>query len=316
MTCASGRSTLWRSLRRRAVVACTVTALALYGSVLSAPRVAVETPVLRLVGQTGGVAGVVVVANGRAYEVVGTSLVILDVSDPASPHPIGRSEPLSELVTDVAVSGDRAYLATQGGIRIMDLTTPEHPSVTATYQPDGVPRLVEVSKPYLFAIVAAGNEAEFQVLAIDETGGLSLIGRTNTAASLGGAVQMSAAGRMVYLAADRQGVIAIDVSDPTTPTFAGAYEDIIAGGIAIGQDRVYVVGYTETRVSPERIAWTWYLMALEYAIRHFPYSGREAAYCWIVFRSFVAAVGVHPERRGSVGNRRCPVGHAAGRGGA
>ena len=70
---------------------------------------------LRLVGQIGGVNNAVAVAGNRAYLGVGPRLVVLDISDPASPLVLGQTEPFEGVVEGIAVSGGYAYVTTRGG---------------------------------------------------------------------------------------------------------------------------------------------------------------------------------------------------------
>lgn len=67
--------------------------------------------------------GKVLVADGLAY-VIGFDLQILDVSDPASPTLLGAYDRQTFSPVDLALAGEILYIASQGGIDLIDVSDP------------------------------------------------------------------------------------------------------------------------------------------------------------------------------------------------
>jgi hypothetical protein len=68
-----------------------------------------------LIGALGGVITTVLIQGKYAYLGEGLKLVILDISEPANPRPIG-SLLLPQRPLDIEVAGDYAYVAYDGGM--------------------------------------------------------------------------------------------------------------------------------------------------------------------------------------------------------
>lgn len=96
-----------------------------------------QTPNVAL-ARIGGPAHAVAVRGTIAYIGMGSRLVILDVSDPARPVFLGRTDLLPEGVRGVAVAGPYAYVADgYGGLRIVDVSDPTHPKEVGFYDMPG-----------------------------------------------------------------------------------------------------------------------------------------------------------------------------------
>ena len=68
------------------------------------------------------------VAGDYAYVGARSTLVVMDVSDPADPHVVGRVFFPNGYVRGIAVSGDYAYVAAgDAGFRVIDISTPSAP---------------------------------------------------------------------------------------------------------------------------------------------------------------------------------------------
>jgi hypothetical protein len=79
----------------------------------------------RVVGQVGGMVGAVFVQGEQVYLGVDQRLLILDVTNPASPREIGATRPLAGPVEGIAVAHDLAYIANGGsGLQVVDLACP------------------------------------------------------------------------------------------------------------------------------------------------------------------------------------------------
>jgi len=82
----------------------------------------------QMVGQIGGPTQGVAVQGNYAYVGVGLRLVVLDISNPAALREVGLTAPFPHFVSDVAVSGTRAYVAAGGsGLRVVDISNPARP---------------------------------------------------------------------------------------------------------------------------------------------------------------------------------------------
>ena len=76
----------------------------------------------QVVGQIGGPTQAVAVQGRYAYVGVGLRLVVLDVTNPVTPTEVGATTPFPYFVEDVAVSGERVYVAAGGaGLRVVDI---------------------------------------------------------------------------------------------------------------------------------------------------------------------------------------------------
>ena len=225
------------------VFASTVWAASHGGPPARAVRLA-DAPVLDLVGQTGGVVGALAVQGDRVYAVLGTSLAVIDVSDAAAPRLVARSQPLDAPILDLAVAGDRAYLATNEAIVALDLAAPDGPAVVGAYRADGWFHILAANGRYVYTWVSrSSGVGSFQVLAAADEGTLARVGEVTLLGGINERAQMVVYGRTVFCACSGLGVLAVDVTDPAAPAVIGAYEGLVATGIAVGQDRVYVIGY-------------------------------------------------------------------------
>ena len=68
------------------------------------------TSLIELVGQIGGPVQAVEVQGNYAYAVVGPRLVVLNVNDPAHPVRVGQSPVLPNVVSDISIVGNLAYV--------------------------------------------------------------------------------------------------------------------------------------------------------------------------------------------------------------
>ena len=94
-----------------------------------------------LAGAIGGYVNAVAVQGNHAYMGEGSSLVILNVSNPASPLPVGRLA-MPGFVADIALHSDAARIYAcvankDAGMQIVDVTSPTQPVLTGYYQTPG-----------------------------------------------------------------------------------------------------------------------------------------------------------------------------------
>ena len=105
------------------------------------------------------VRGRLAVANGYVFvaEYDTNRLLVLDVTDPLSPQPAG-SLVTSGYPLDVAVAGSYAYVTTSpGGLRVIDVSDPHHPSEVGFYVlPANMPLVVFATDSLIFASQRTG----------------------------------------------------------------------------------------------------------------------------------------------------------------
>jgi hypothetical protein len=84
---------------------------------------------LELVAQLRGSTYAVHVVGDYAYIGEGPRLVIVDISNPANPTEVGRTDLLPDIVEDVHVEGDYAYVADKGGgLRVISVADKANPT--------------------------------------------------------------------------------------------------------------------------------------------------------------------------------------------
>lgn len=170
---------------------------------------------LHVVGQIGGASYAVAVQGNYAYLGVGPRLVVLDVSDPAQPRPVGQTAMMPETVQDVHMSGTLAYVADgEGGLRIVDVSDPTEPRELGGYNTDGLANGVAVVGPV--AYVADGG-GDLLILDVSDPEVPRKLGREDLGGGNGFAMGVVVAGRLAFVANDEGGLRVVDVSDPTQP---------------------------------------------------------------------------------------------------
>lgn len=97
----------------------------------------VSPPQFELVGALGGTLRTIFVQGEYALIGVGLQLVVVNVSNPANPSPVG-SLLLPQGLADIYAEGDTAYVAHAGGVSIINITDPTAPSVAGVYALPGL----------------------------------------------------------------------------------------------------------------------------------------------------------------------------------
>ncbi len=186
------------------------------------------------------------VAGNFAYVASGEDLFVVDVTAPEAPVEAGAyGHNNGEDQADVAVLGDYAYIVSDGGeLEVVDITDSAAP-VGVGY----------MDLPYWSSasgLTVAGNDA----YVVDSSGGLIAVDVSDPAnpAEIGylaqregdslGPVAVVVAGDHVYFN-DYLGLRIADISDPTSPMAASAYDTVVLPyGLTTTGDYVYVAdGY-------------------------------------------------------------------------
>jgi hypothetical protein len=118
---------------------------------------------IELVSAVGGAVSAAAVHGNYAYIGEGSSFVVADVSNPASPLPIGRVA-MPGMVNDIALSGSYAFVANDdAGLQVVDLSTPSTPKLVGYYDTSGVASGVAVSGTNVFVADGDGGLLVFDI---------------------------------------------------------------------------------------------------------------------------------------------------------
>jgi len=198
------------------------------------------------VGHIGGASYAVAAQGHYAYIGEGPSLIVLDVSNPASPTVVGKAPPLPGIVRGVAVAGSYAYVAVVapvsqylgggsleigGSLRVLDVSTPANPKEVGFYDTPGAAYGVAVAGSY--AYVAGGYSGGLRVMDVSSPAWPTEVGSCDTPGEARG---VAVAGSYAYVADGVYGGLRVmDVSDPANPTEVGSF--VAPGdvrGVAVG----------------------------------------------------------------------------------
>ena len=239
---------------------------------------------VEFVGHIGGTTKAVAVQGNYAYIGEGGALTILDISNPASPTVVGKTAPLPDIVQDVYVSGDYAYIADSGGgLRVMDVSNPSNPTEMGFCDTPGRAygvavaggyayvadryyglRVVDVSTPSnptevgfydmwgADGVVVAGDYAYvvaggLRVVDVSTPANPTEVGFCDTP---GYELGVAVAGGYAYIADGDSGLRVVDISSPSNPTEVGFYDTPgVAGDVAVSGGYAYIAdGYGGLRV--------------------------------------------------------------------
>ncbi len=161
---------------------------------------------------------------------------VFEVSDPAAPLRLGSLQ-CPERVSDVAVSGDHAYLGTEHGLAVLDISDRSSPGLLAFYPGDAI-------RYQIGNVVVRGDYAYLTVYSslYESCGVMSVlcleivdVSDPSSPTQVGvyelddGAHDLYLQGDYAYLALDtygspvNDGFLVIDISNPALPWLAGSY---------------------------------------------------------------------------------------------
>jgi hypothetical protein len=210
-----------------------------------------ESSNLGYLGQIGGTSYAVAIQGNYAYVSSGPRLVVLNISDPAAPVEIGRTKPMPDLITHIAVEGDYAYVIapiqelgsaiSPNGLHIVNIANPATPYEVSFYY---IPGNVQ-------GVVVAGSNAYI----VDDSG-LRIIDFGDLAnpiergfLAIDYAQDVEVAGEYAYIVNyDRLQIV--NVSDPAAPIEVGYYDaPVPLLSVAVAGSYAYVVGGFDDRYS-------------------------------------------------------------------
>jgi hypothetical protein len=176
---------------------------------------------LEFIDQYGGSTNVVDAQGKYAYLGQGPRMVVLDISNPASPTRIGESELLPGLVMGLAVEGSYAYVTTAfSGLNIFDIAQPANPILVSQVAPENPgcgPLVVEDGIAY----VACNPSGLFVVDVYDPLSPKIL----SSDSIRGTMISIAVLNNFVYLVDVSKGIVIVDSSDPGNPQQVGFFED-------------------------------------------------------------------------------------------
>jgi hypothetical protein len=125
---------------------------------------------LELVAQLRGSTYAVHVVGDYAYIGEGPRLVIVDISDPANPTEVGRTDVLPSVVEDVHVVGDYAYVANDWkGLQIISISDKTNPTEVASFDTAGHAIGVHVVGDYAYVADEAGGLVILRIFGLRNT---------------------------------------------------------------------------------------------------------------------------------------------------
>jgi hypothetical protein len=201
------------------------------------PEAATEQALgLELINSFGGALSAVAVQGDYVYLGEGFSLTVLDTSDPAMLIAIGQSSALPNLIQDVALAGNYAYVvAKESGLYVLDVSNRRRPSIAASLDTPGEAYGITIIGKTAFV---ADGSAGLRIIDITNPESPQEIGALDTA---GTTYQVAVAGDLAYLA-DGKYLRTVDISDLTAPVERGSYTEswsIWFAGVAVAGEYIY-----------------------------------------------------------------------------
>jgi hypothetical protein len=197
---------------------------------------------VEFVGHIGGPTYAVAVQGNHAYIGEGYFLTTLDVSNPAAPTLLGKTDSFPAMVRAVYVYGDHAYVVDYGdGLRVVDVSDPAHPAQVGSFETLDGALGVYVSGAAAYVVGDSGfqyYDAWLQVVDVSNPAHPTEVGHYDT---LQYADDVYVSGSIAYVADRYNGLRLVDVSDPAHPTEIGYYDTPRAAhGVYVSGDYAYV----------------------------------------------------------------------------
>ena len=188
------------------------------------------------VGQIGGSTNAVAIQGSYAYIGVGPRLIILDISNPALPVVVGRTQPMPGIVQDIVILNSHVYVADDNaGLRVVDISNPANPFEVGYYDTPGSAHGVTVSGSYAYV---ADWDAGLRVLHIADPGNPYEVGFYDTSDQ---ASDVELSGSHAYVVDGNEGLRVVNISNPANPYEVGFYDTpSSAVGVTISGSYAYV----------------------------------------------------------------------------
>jgi hypothetical protein len=200
---------------------------------------------VELAGQIGGAVRAVAVAGNYAYVGVGPRLMIFNITDPTHPTIVGQTAVLPGIVSDIAVEGSHAFIATgyPGGLRIINVADPAAPFEAGFYA-SGEARQIAVAGSYAYV---ADNWHGLRVINVTNLASPVQVGIYNTPDFI---QDVTVVGNYAYVSDGNSGLRVINVTNPVAPVEVGFYDTPgYTYGVAIAGSYAYIAdGFLGLRV--------------------------------------------------------------------
>lgn len=171
-----------------------------------------------IVGRWGGESYAVATSGSMAYTGVGSTLLVVDLSDPTRPVERGRLE-LPGVIVQMELMGDSLFAACDfGGLQIVDVSDPDHPAFVGEYA-DGVYAVtVRESRAYILTDY-------FAVLDVSDPASPVLLGQADEYVIGGFAAQdVAIAGDFAIVSGYVDGLLVYDISNPAQPQHVATHD--------------------------------------------------------------------------------------------
>lgn len=164
-----------------------------------------------------GAAYLVAVEGDHAYVGSGTWLMVVDITDPASPTRVGAIE-LPDFPMGIAASGGLAFVANgDAGLRVIDVSTPSSP-----VEVGGLPGAAFLGVAAVASYAYVGTSTELLVVDVSNPASPAQVGACTLPSPTH---RMAAQGTTAYVTAGEAGLRIIDVSNSTSPVELGSWND-------------------------------------------------------------------------------------------
>jgi hypothetical protein len=234
------RSSLWKVALATLSLWLVLAAIPLSGTSLL-PTSAQGGVTLELIAQLSGSIQAIHVVGDYAYIGEGPRLVILDISDPANPTEVGRTDELPGVVWGVHVVGVYAHVADadEGGLHVISVVDKSHPSEVGFFDTPGSARGVYVVEDYAYVadfdkglrVISVADKANPIEVGFFDTGGLAL--------------SVHVVGNYAYVADYQEGLRVISVADKANPIEVGFFDTPGKGamGVHVAGDYAYIADF-------------------------------------------------------------------------
>jgi PGF-pre-PGF domain-containing protein len=195
---------------------------------------------VEFVSHFGGNAYDIEVVGDYAYLGQGQDLVIMDITDDDRSTEKGRIT-TSSIVRSIAVVGSYAYIANDDGLVTIDVTNPSSPKILDTLDIDGSPQEVAVSGNYAYVVSRVYSDEEYrntlEIVDITDPVSTTIVGSYD---SYGYTSIIDVEGNYAYMADVSEGLIILNVTDPSFPKIEGSINGSTSD-VAISGNYAYTV---------------------------------------------------------------------------
>ena len=168
---------------------------------------------LQLMDQVGGVANAVALSGDVAFVGEGLRVTAVSITDPTQPTVIGRSAPLSGIVSDIALYLDAAYIVAEPGwIDVLDVSDPAHMRRIAQLAITGAVQDIDITGNFLYVSAKISN-SETTISVWDVSEMVTAVSTATATLEMGMYSQLTSTGDLL-LVSWPEGIDLFDMSQP------------------------------------------------------------------------------------------------------